>query len=108
MTNELIPIWEKAALTAEEAAAYMGVSRELIRALAHAAKHGMSDFPAFWVGKSIKVARPPLLSWLTDVAASHKNLKQATVMVENAKQMSEARGRGRPRRRRVWTVEEVS
>lgn len=106
--KELIPIWEKAALTAEETAAYMGVNRELIRALAHAAKHGMSDFPAFWVGKSIKVARPPLLSWIADVAVSHKDLKQAAAMVENAKQMGEARGRGRPRRRRVWTVEEVN
>lgn len=107
MERDLIPIWEKAALSAEEAAAYMGVNRELIRALAHAAKHGMSDFPAFWVGKSIKVARPPLLSWIADVAVSHRDLKQAAAMVENAKQMSEARGRGRPRRRRVWTVEEV-
>ena len=101
ITNELIPIWEKAALTAEETATYMGVSRDLVRALAHAAKHGMSDFPAFWVGTSIKVARPPLLSWLTDVAVSHKDLKQAAAMIENAKQMSETRGRGRPRRRRV-------
>ena len=101
MEQELIPIWEKAALTAEETAAYMGVNRELIRALAHAAKHGMNDFPAFWVGTSIKVARPPLLSWLADVAVSHKDLKQAAAMVVNAKQTDEMRGRGRPRRRRV-------
>lgn len=101
MEKELIPIWEKAALTAEETAAYMGVSRDLVRALAHAAKHGMGDFPAFWVGTSIKVARPSLLSWLVDVAGSHKDLKQAVAMVESAKQMDEIRGRGRPRRRRV-------
>lgn len=107
MEKDLIPLWKKAALTAEEAAAYMGVSRDLVRALAHAAKHGTGDFPAFWVGTSIKIARPSLLSWLADVAVSHKDLKQAAAMVENAKQISETRGRGRPRRRRVWTVEEV-
>lgn len=107
MEKDLIPIWKKAALTAEETAAYMGVNRDLIRALAHAAKHGMGDFPVFWVGTSVKVARFPLLTWLADVATSHRDLKRAAQMVENAKQMGEMRGRGRPRRRRVWSAEEV-
>lgn len=100
MGKELIPIWKKAALTVEEAAAYTGVRIELIRALAHAARHGMGDFPAFWVGKTIKVSRRALLQWLDDVAVSHRDLTKAAAIVENAKQMSEAHGRGRPRKRR--------
>ena len=100
MASDLIPVWEKAALTIEETAAYMGVGVETIRALAHAAKHGMGDFPAFWVGTTAKVARLPLLNWLADVAASHSDLKRAAWMVENAERMSETRGRGRPRKKR--------
>ena len=50
MATKEIPVWEKAALTIEETSAYMGIGTEQIRALAHAARHGMGDFPAFWVG----------------------------------------------------------
>lgn len=98
-TRAVIPIWEKAALTADETAAYMNVNAELVRALAHAAKHGMNDFPAFWVGTSIKVARLPLLSWLADAAAAQKDLKRAAAMVEHAKQVDMTRKRGRPRKK---------
>lgn len=100
-TKAQIPIWEKAALTADETAVYMDVDVTLVRALAHAAKHGMNDFPAFWVGTSIKVARLPLLSWLADAAASQKDLKRAAAIVENAKQVETARKRGRPRKKIV-------
>lgn len=100
MERYLIPTWEKAVLNVEEASAYMGIGVEQIRALAHAARHGMGDFPAFWVGKAIKVSRRALLQWLDDVAVSHRDLTKAAAMVENAKQMSEPRGRGRPRKRR--------
>ena len=65
-----------------------------------AARHGMGDFPAFWVGKTIKVSRRALLQWLDEVAVSHRDLSKAAAMVENAKRMSEERGRGRPRKRR--------
>ena len=67
---------------------------------AHAARHGMGDFPVIWVGKTIKVSRRALLQWLDDVAVSHRDLTKASAMVESVKQMSEARGRGRPRKRR--------
>ena len=100
MEKDLIPIWEKAVLTIEETSAYMGIGTEQIRALAHAARHGMGDFPAFWVGKTIKVSRRALLQWLDDVALSLLHLCNSAPMVENAKQMSEARGRGLPRKRR--------
>ena len=100
MERDLIPIWEKAVLNVEEASAYMGIGVEQIRALAHAARHGMGDFPAFWVGKTIKVSRRALLQWLDDIAASHRDLAKAAAMVKNAQQMSEARGRGRPRKRK--------
>lgn len=100
MERDLIPTWEKAVLNVEEASAYMGIGVEQIRALAHAARHGMGDFPAFWVGKSIKVSRRALLQWIDDIAVSHRDLTKAAAMVENAKQMSEARGRGRPRKRK--------
>ena len=101
MERDLIPIWEKAVLNLEETAAYMGIGVAQIRALAHAARHGMGDFPAFWVGTSVKVARLPLLSWIADTAMSHRDLKRAAKIVENAKQVETARKRGRPRKKIV-------
>lgn len=99
VTKAAIPIWEKAALSTEETAAYMDVNADLVRALALASKHGMNDFPAFWVGPSVKVARLPLLEWLADTAMSHRDLKRAAAIVENAKQVDMKRKRGRPRKR---------
>lgn len=98
MAKEVIPVWEKAALTIEETAAYMGVGEKIIRALVHAAKHGLNDFPAFWVGRVVKVARKPLLKWLEDMATSHRDLKRAGQMVENAEKIGITRRRGRPRK----------
>ena len=98
MATKAIPVWEKAALTIEETASYMGVHENLVRALANASKNDLNDFPAFWVGRVIKVARKPLLKWLEDVATSHRDLKRAAAMVENAEQMQMTRRRGRPRK----------
>ena len=98
MERDMIPVWEKAALTLEETALYMGVGVDTIRALAHAARHGMGDFPAFWVGTTAKVARLPLLKWLADAATSHRDLKRAAQMVENAEKIGMTRRRGRPRK----------
>lgn len=97
MERDLIPTWEKAVLNVEEASAYMGIGVEQIRALAHAARHGMGDFPAFWVGKAIKVSRRALLQWLDDVAVSHRDLTKAAAMVENATKRELRRGRPRKR-----------
>ena len=98
MATKEIPVWEKAALTIEETASYMGVHENLVRALANASKNNLNDFPAFWVGRVIKVARKPLLKWLEDVATSHRDLNRAVAMVENAEQMQMTRRRGRPRK----------
>jgi hypothetical protein len=97
MATKEIPVWEKAALTIEETASYMGVHENLVRALANASKNDLNDFPAFWVGRVIKVARKPLLKWLADVATSHRDLKRAAAMVENATKVEMRRGRPRKR-----------
>lgn len=97
MEQEEIPVWEKAALTIKETASYMGVHEDLVRALANASKHDLNDFPAFWVGRVIKVARKPLLKWLEDIATSHRDLNRAVAMVENATKMEMRRGRPRKR-----------
>ena len=102
MERDLIPIWEKAALTIEETASYMGVHENLVRALANASKHDLNDFPAFWVGRVIKVARKPLLKWLADVATSHRDLKRAAAMVENATKVEMRRGRPRKQIAEGW------
>ena len=98
MAKEVIPIWEKAALTIDETAAYTGIGGKLIRALAHASLNERSDFPAFRIGVTVKIPRLALLKWLEDVSISHRDIKRATEMVENAEQIQMIRRRGRPRK----------
>ena len=98
---EVVPIWEKAALTVEETIAFTGIGRDTVRALVFAALNDVGDFPAFRVGKSIKVARLPLLDWLRDAALSHRDLKRAEAIVAHAREMAAAPKRGRPRKMRV-------
>ncbi|BEU87425.1 hypothetical protein TAMA11512_08890 [Selenomonas sp. TAMA-11512] len=100
MERDTIPIWEKATLTIEETVTLTGLGRDTVRALTFAALNGVGDFPAFKVGRTARVARLPLLDWLRDVARSHRDLKRAEAIVENAKKMGTPRGRGRPRKRR--------
>ena len=98
MATKEIPVWEKAALTIEEATAYTGIGERLIRSLVHASLHDRSDFPVFRIGDTSKIPRLPLLKWLADAATSHRDLKRAAQMVENAAKMEIQRGRGRPRK----------
>ena len=97
----MIPVWEKAALSVEETIALTGFGRDTVRALTFAAMNNVGDFPAFRIGRSIKVARLPLLDWLRDVALSHRDLKRAEAIVTRAKEMASAPKRGRPRKIRV-------
>lgn len=97
----MIPVWEKAALSVEETIALTGFGRDTVRALTFAAMNNVGDFPAFRIGRSIKVARLPLLDWLRDVALSHRDLKRAEAIVTHAKEMAAAPKRGRPRKIRV-------
>jgi len=93
-----IPIWEKAVLTVEEAAALTGIGRDVIRALAHHALYGPGDFPVFTVGKSLKIPRLSLLEWLSDAAACGRNLKRAEMTAEAARKLPAGGKRGRPRK----------
>lgn len=98
---EAVPIWEKAALTVEETIAFTGIGRDTVRALVFAALNDVGDFPAFRIGKNVKVARLPLLDWLRDVALSHRDLKRAEAIVAHAREMAAAPKRGRPRKMRL-------
>ena len=101
MAEVSIPIWEKAALTIEEATAYTGIGERLIRSLVHASLHDRSDFPVFRIGDTSKIPRLPLLKWLEDAATSRRDLKRAATMLENAEQIQMTRRRGRPRKQLV-------
>ena len=96
-----IPVWEKAALSVEETIALTGFGRDTVRALTFAALNDVGDFPAVRIGRSIKVARLPLLDWLRDAALSHRDLKRAEAIVAHAREMAAAPKRGRPRKMRL-------
>ena len=98
MATKEIPVWEKAALTIEEATAYTGIGERLIRSLVHASLHDRSDFPVFRIGDTSKIPRLPLLKWLEDAATSRRDLKRAAAMIENAVTAQTIRRRGRPRK----------
>lgn len=99
MPKPMIPIWEKAVLSVEEAAAYGNISHQIIRGHALLAKIGKSTFPAFWVGDTLKVHREEFNEWLKEVAVGHQKLEIKTV-TEMLKQVTEIK-RGRPRKGRA-------
>ena len=102
MATKEIPVWEKAALTIEEATAYTGIGERLIRSLVHASLHDRSDFPVFRIGDTSKIPRLPLLKWLEDAATSRRDLKRAVAMVENATKVEMRRGRPRKQIAEGW------
>ena len=102
MATKEIPVWEKAALTIEEATAYTGIGARLIRSLVHASLHDRSDFPVFRIGDTSKIPRLPLLKWLEDAATSRRDLKRAAAMVENATKVEMRRGRPRKQIAEGW------
>ena len=102
MATKEIPVWEKAALTIEEATAYTGIGERMIRSLVHASLHDRSDFPVFRIGDTSKIPRLPLLKWLEDSATSRRDLKRAAAMVENATKVEMRRGRPRKQIAEGW------
>lgn len=100
MAKPEIPVWEKAVLSAEEAAAYGNISPQIVRAHAFLAKVGKSNFPAFWVGNTLKVHREEYNHWLKELAMGHCKLEIKTVqsIIAEANQPATP---GRKRRNRL-------
>ncbi len=98
--DKSIPIWEKAVLTAEEAAELSGVNISILRIHGHLAVLGQSEFPSFFVGNHMKVHRELFIKWLADIAKNHEKLELKTVkrVLEEATAPST---RGRPRKNRL-------
>ena len=61
-----VPLTERAALTAEEAAALTGLPVKILRGQAYLAraKPKLSTFPAFLVGDKLMIPRQPLVAWV--------------------------------------------
>ncbi|PWM77021.1 MAG: hypothetical protein DBY32_09355 [Phascolarctobacterium sp.] len=104
MSVDKVPIWNKAVLSSEEAAEYSNLALVYIQAHAYLAKCGQSDFPCFWVGKSIKVHRQALDKWLEELAYGHQVLELARVrnIIKNMDKLDGllVKRRGRPRKQK--------
>lgn len=109
MSVDKIPIWNKAVLSSEEAAEYGNLALVQITAHAYLAKHGKSDFPCFWVGKSIKIHRKAFDKWLEELALGHYVLELARVkdIIKNINnsQAQIVKRRGRPRKQKTMYKE---
>lgn len=99
-----IPVWRKAVLTIEEAAAYGDMNQHLLRGFVALAKAGKSDFPVFEVGTSFKIPRIGFEQWLEKLGNEHTQLELKTVrqMIKSLNESSATvKHRGRPRKQRI-------
>ena len=74
-----VPLTERAALTAEEAAALTGLPVKILRGQAYLAraKPKLSTFPAFLVGDKLMIPRQPLVAWVEQQGSRHGTLTHA-------------------------------
>lgn len=94
-----IPVWNKAVLSLEEAAAYGNLNVHLLRGFSVLAAAGKSNFPVFYSGDTMKIPRVSFERWLEGLGDSHSKLELKVVqrMVSEAKEPAK---RGRPRKER--------
>lgn len=97
-----IPVWRKAVLTIEEAAAYGNVGQQLLRGFVTLAKAGRSDFPVFFSGTDIKIPRVGFEAWLERMGNEHTQceLKAVKRMIDSLKDQEPKRGR--PRKNKLF------
>lgn len=95
-----IPVWRKAVLTVEEAAAYGNISQHLLRGFVALSRAGKSEFPVFYSGNSIKIPRVSFERWLESLGDGHVQLELKTVQRMVA-DLNESKKRGRPRKNKL-------
>lgn len=100
--KETIPVYRKAVLSVEEAAAYGNISGLIIKAYALLAKNKRGDFPCFWSGNTLKIPRVAFEKWLEDMGRKNEcfEIKNIKAIIKNAQQQ-DAPKIGRPRKQRI-------
>ena len=100
--KETIPVYRKAVLSVEEAAAYGNISGLIIKAYALLAKNKRGDFPCFWSGNTLKIPRVAFEKWLEDMGQINESfeIKNIKAIIKNAQQQ-DAPKIGRPRKQRI-------
>lgn len=100
--KEMIPVYRKAVLSLEEAAAYGNISGLIIKAYALLARDKRGGFPCFWAGNTIKIPRIAFEKWLEDMG--HKNecfeFKIIRAIIKNAQEQDKPKV-GRPKKQRI-------
>lgn len=100
--KETIPVYRKAVLSLDEAAAYGNISELIIKAYALMAKAKRGDFPCFWAGDTLKIPRVAFEKWLEDMG--HKNecfeFKNIRAIIKNARDQDKPKV-GRPKKQRI-------
>lgn len=100
--KETIPVYRKAVLSVEEAAAYGNISGLIIKAYALLAKNKRGDFPCFWSGNTLKIPRVAFEKWLEYMGQKNEcfEIKNIKAIIKNAQQQ-DAPKIGRPRKQRI-------
>lgn len=96
-----IPVWRKAVLSIEEAAAYGNIGQQLLRGFAALAKAGKSDFPVFFSGDTMKIPRIGFEQWLERMGSEHTQCELRTVQRMIASLNESVNKRGRPRKNKT-------
>lgn len=100
MEREQIPVWEKYAISPEEASKLFSISADFLRLAGQLTKEGGYDLPCFWIGSHLKINRLMMINWLNDKSDGREDFKTALLKkrVEEFKNGLNQRGRKRKAR----------
>ena len=100
MEREQIPVWEKYALSPEEASRLFSLSAAFFRAAGQLTKSGYLDLPCFWIGNHLKINRLMMIEWLNDKSDGREDFKLSLLKkrVEEIENGLHQRGRKRKAR----------
>ena len=97
MEREQIPVWEKYAISPEEASKLFSISADFLRLAGQLTKEGGYDLPCFWIGSHLKINRMKMIEWLNDKSDGREDFKTSLLKkrVEELKNGLNKRGRKR-------------
>lgn len=98
MEREQIPVWQKYAITPEEASMLFSLPAEFFRLAGQLTKSGAYDLPCFWIGSHLKINRLMMIEWLKDKSDGREDFKTALLKKRIEELKSGLHQRGRKRR----------
>lgn len=97
---ENIPIWEKYAISPEEASKLFSLPAEFFRLAGQLTKAGGYDLPCFWIGSHLKINRLMMINWLNDKSDGREDFK-TTLLKKRVEEFKNGLHQQRGRKRKM-------